>query len=80
MTRLSGGGTPRGAQPRPGADPPRWLLALGCAAFGLLLAGVFVGGETGGWLAERACAALFTLLSTFLALLAFRYRHPRDRQ
>ena len=79
MTRLSGGTAPAAKRP-PGSDPPRWLLALGCAAFALLLAGVALGGETGGRLVELACAALPALVGTFLGLLGFRYLRPRDRR
>ena len=80
MTRLSGGGTPQDAKPSPGADPPRWLLALGCAAFALLLGGVVIGGATGARLVELACLVFPALVGTFLALLGFRYLRPRDRE
>lgn len=38
-----------------------------------------LGGETGAWLAELACAALPALLGTFPALLLSRSLRPRDR-
>jgi hypothetical protein len=67
-----------GAKRPPGADPPRWLLALGCAALGLLLGGVLLGGEGGARLVALACIAFPTLVSAFLALLARRYLRPPD--
>ena len=72
MTRLSGGGPP-GVKRPPGADPPRWLLALGFGAVGLLLAGMLVGGALGGWLVALACLALPALFATFLTLLTGPY-------
>ena len=75
MTRLSGGGTPR----PPRRDPPRWLLALGCAAVGLLLAGVLLGGELGGRLVNFIGAVFPALVGTFFALLALSYlRRPHQ--
>ncbi len=78
--RLSGGGSPSRIKPLPGTDPPRWLLALGVAAVGLLLAGVVVGGEIGRWLAWLACTAMPTLAGAFLGLLALRYWRQRSRE
>jgi hypothetical protein len=55
-----------------GAGPPIWLLPAGCTAFGLMLAGALLGGETGQAMAGLGCLALPTLVAVFFALLAWR--------
>jgi hypothetical protein len=55
-----------------GAGPPVWLLPAGCAAVGLLLAGIVVGGETGEGLAGLGCLVLPSLAGIFVAVLAWR--------
>lgn len=70
---------PSGEKPEPGrwqwprgSGPPNWLLPAGCVAVGILLAGVLVGGETGGAMAMVGCLALPSLVGIFFALLAWR--------
>ena len=80
MTRLSGGGASRGVHRPPDREPPRWLLALRCAAVALLLAGMLLGGERGGRLVDFACLVFPGLVGTFLALLTLAYLRPPDRR
>jgi tetrahydromethanopterin S-methyltransferase subunit C len=74
------GGTPRGGKEAPGADPSRWLLALGCLAVGVLLAGALVGGQVGATLTPLASVVLAVLVGVFLARLASWLLHRRDRE
>ena len=71
---------PRAVQRPPETDPPVWLLALGCVALGLMLAGVLLGGETGDGLLALGCVTFLPLACGFLSRLAVRYLRPPNER
>lgn len=54
------------------AGPPNWLLAAGCTALVLLIAGLFTEGRLGTALVAWGSLSILTLATVFFCLLAIR--------